>query len=177
MEAFDWSAGVYAAATMGSETTAAATGKVGVVRRDPMAMIPFCGYNMADYFGHWLKIGRTLAHPPKIFTINWFRTDGNGKFIWPGFGENMRVLKWMVERCQGTAQSVKTQIGLMPKFENLNWTGLESFGPEQFAMATSLDTDEWRAELRMHDELLDSFAGRLPVELRARRSELDRVFS
>ena len=175
-ESFDWASGVYAAATMGSETTAAATGKLGVVRRDPMAMIPFCGYNMADYFAHWLNIGRTIAHPPKIFTVNWFRTEESGKFVWPGFGENMRVLKWVVERCEGTAEAARTAVGLVPKFENLSWTGLESFGPDRFAKVTSLEAAEWRAELGMHDQLLGSFAARLPQELRARRGELGNAF-
>jgi phosphoenolpyruvate carboxykinase (GTP) len=176
-EAFDWNSGVYVAATMGSETTAAATGKVGVVRRDPMAMIPFCGYNMADYFTHWLKIGRAVKQAPRIFCVNWFRTDEKGRFIWPGFGENLRVLKWIVERCQGKAQAEKTPIGFVPKFGDLNWTGLESFGPDQFAKATSLEKSQWKRELQMHDELLDSFAGKLPSELKSRRDELERDFA
>jgi len=176
LEAFDWNSGVYVGATMGSETTAAATGKVGVVRRDPMAMIPFCGYNMADYFAHWLKMGRAVAHPPRIFCVNWFRTDDQGKFIWPGFGENMRVLKWIVERCQGKADAVKTPIGLVPRFDDFSWVGLESFTPERFAQAARLDAQEWRAELKMHDELLNAFAARLPEEIRARRNELGEAF-
>ena len=176
LEAFDWNSGVYVGATMGSETTAAATGKVGVVRRDPMAMIPFCGYNMADYFAHWLKMGRAVAHPPRIFCVNWFRTDDQGRFIWPGFGENMRVLKWIVERCQGKADAVKTPIGLLPRFNDFSWVGLESFTAERFAQAARLDAQEWRAELKMHDELLNAFAARLPEEIRARRNELGEAF-
>ena len=176
MESFDWASGVYVAATMGSETTAAATGKVGVVRRDPMAMIPFCGYNMADYFAHWLKIGEKLAKAPKIFCVNWFRTDEQGRFIWPGFGENLRVLKWMVERCAGQAEAQKTPIGLVPKFEHLTWSGLDSFGAEDFAKATSLERQHWKSELKMHDELLDSFQGKLPAPLKSRRAELERDF-
>jgi phosphoenolpyruvate carboxykinase (GTP) len=176
MEAFDWASGVYTAATMGSETTAAATGKVGVVRRDPMAMIPFCGYNMADYFAHWLKLGRSLKQPPRIFCVNWFRTDDKGKFIWPGFGENLRVLKWIVERCQGKAHATKTAVGEVPDFDDLSWAGLESFGAEQFAKVTSLEKSQWKAELKMHDELLDSFASKLPGELKSRRQELGRAF-
>jgi phosphoenolpyruvate carboxykinase (GTP) len=176
MESFDWPSGVYVAATMGSETTAAATGKVGVVRRDPMAMIPFCGYNMADYFAHWLKLGRGLKQTPRIFCVNWFRTDESGKFIWPGFGENLRVLKWIVERCQGKAQGVKTPIGFVPQFDDLSWAGLEGFGADQYAKATSLDPSAWKAELKMHDELLESFEGKLPGELKLRRTELGRLF-
>jgi phosphoenolpyruvate carboxykinase (GTP) len=175
MEAFDWASGVYAAATMGSETTAAATGKVGVVRRDPMAMIPFCGYNMADYFAHWLKLGRAVKQPPRIFCVNWFRTDEKGRFIWPGFGENLRVLKWIVERCQGKAHATKTAIGYVPDFNDLSWAGLESFGPEQFAQVSALEQSQWKAELKMHDELLESFAAKLPGELKARRQELERA--
>ncbi len=176
-EAFDWNAGVYMAATLGSETTAAATGKVGVVRRDPMAMIPFCGYNMADYFSHWLKLGRSVKHAPRVFCVNWFRTDEKGKFIWPGFGENLRVLKWIVERCRGKAKAVDTPIGRVPQFDDLSWAGLESFGRERFAQATSLEKSEWQSELKMHDELLNSFASRLPAELKKRRSELGGAFS
>ena len=177
-EAFDWDAGVYMAATMGSETTAAATGKVGVVRRDPMAMIPFCGYNMADYFGHWLKLGRSVgAKAPKIYCVNWFRKDDNGKFIWPGFGENMRVIRWIVERCQNKAQGQKTPIGVVPAFDDLSWTGLESFGKDHYAKVSSVDKASWDRELVMHDELLISFAARLPKELAQRRESLGKSFA
>ena len=176
LEAFDWDSGVYVGATMGSETTAAATGKVGVVRRDPMAMIPFCGYNMADYFAHWLKLGKSVAHAPRIFCVNWFRTDEQGRFVWPGYGENLRVLKWMVERCQGKALGMETPIGVVPRFEDLTWTGLESFGRDRFARVISLEPREWKAELGMHDQLLGSFGARLPAELGARRSKLGREF-
>ncbi|MCC6474154.1 MAG: phosphoenolpyruvate carboxykinase (GTP) [Burkholderiales bacterium] len=177
VESFSWAAGVYLGATLGSETTAAATGAVGVVRRDPMAMIPFCGYNMADYFAHWLKIGASVARPPRIFCVNWFRTDENGKFIWPGYGENMRVLKWMVERCQGSAQGVKTAIGYVPSFDDLTWKGLESFGKERFERVTSIDASAWRAELKLHGSHLDAFEARMPAPLKARRTELDRSFA
>jgi len=169
VEAFSWTDGVYLAATMGSETTAAATGKVGVVRRDPMAMIPFCGYNMADYFSHWLKLGRKTAKRPHVFCVNWFRTDANGRFIWPGFGENMRVLKWIVERCEGRAHARETPIGWVPEFEDLEWKGLESFSHEQFNAAMAIKHDEWELELTAHDELFDTLKGRLPRELQLRR--------
>jgi len=173
-EAFDWDAGVYIAATMGSETTAAATGKVGVVRRDPMAMIPFVGYNMGDYFSHWLKLGRSAPKRPRIFCVNWFRTDGNGRFIWPGFGENMRVLKWIVERCQGVARAVDTPIGRVPDFADLEWKGLESFDGEKFKRVSSVDHADWMRELKLHDELLQLLGSRLPPELSSRRQALER---
>ena len=175
LEAPDWDAGVYLGATMGSETTAAATGKVGVVRRDPMAMIPFVGYNMADYFGHWLKVGAALAHKPRVFLVNWFRTDANGKFVWPGYGENMRVLKWVVDRCQGRAQGVPTPLGLVPAYEHLEWSGLERFSREQFATVTAIRPDEWQDELRSHDELFGTMRDRLPRALAARREAIGKA--
>src|SRR6266487_2906209 len=156
-EAFDWDSGVYIAATMGSETTAAATGKVGVVRRDPMAMIPFVGYNMGDYFNHWLKLGRSVSKRPRIFCVNWFRTDAQGKFIWPGFRENMRVLKWIVERCQGKAHGCETPIGRVPDFADVEWSGLEGFDDEKFRRVSSVDSSEWKRELKLQDELLRLF--------------------
>jgi phosphoenolpyruvate carboxykinase (GTP) len=176
VESFDWDSGVYLAGTMGSETTAAATGKVGVVRRDPMAMIPFIGYNVGDYFNHWLKLGRSVPERPRIFGVNWFRTDANGKFIWPGFGENMRVLKWIVERCQGKAQAVKTAIGYVPQFGDLEWKGLEGFGDEQFRKVTSIDPNAWRQELKYHDEILGLVGPRLPREMAAKRDALGQAF-
>jgi phosphoenolpyruvate carboxykinase (GTP) len=169
VEAFSWTDGVYLAATMGSETTAAATGKVGVVRRDPMAMIPFVGYNMADYFGHWLKLGRAAEYRPRVFCVNWFRTDANGGFIWPGFGQNMRVLKWIVERCQGRASARETSIGWVPEYENIEWKGLESFTREQFRAVMAIKHDEWELELAAHDELFETLVRRLPRELQLRR--------
>jgi phosphoenolpyruvate carboxykinase (GTP) len=146
-QAADWEAGVYLAATTGSETTAAATGVVGQVRRDPMAMLPFCGYNMNDYFEHWLSFGAKLGqHAPQIFGVNWFRKDDNGKFMWPGYGDNMRVLKWMVDRIQGQAEARTTAIGFMPHFDDIDWSGLVDFTMERFEKLMAIDSDKWTVE-------------------------------
>ena len=171
-ESFNWDSGVYAGATMGSETTAASTGAVGVVRRDPMAMLPFCGYNMADYFTHWLEMARKLNNPPRIFSVNWFRLSKDGKFLWPGFGENMRVLKWVIERCRGQANAQQTPIGWMPRFEDLDWRGLENFSREEFAELMSLDTNLLRKELTEHDALFKKLEQRLPRKLQLEREML-----
>src|SRR6478735_8664039 len=173
VEAPNWEDGVYMAATLGSETTAAITGKVGVVRRDPMAMLAFCGYNMADYFGHWLKMGRAVKHPPRIFRVNWFRRDAHGRFIWPGFGENMRVLQWVVERCQGRGRGVETPLGIMPRFEDLNWHGLETkLTPAQYAELSRIDLAAWQDELKSHDELFEKLGAHAPSALDARRGRM-----
>ena len=172
VEAPSWEEGVYMAATLASETTAAITGKVGVVRSDPMAMLAFCGYNMGDYFAHWLKMGTGVAHAPKIFRVNWFRRDAQRKFIWPGFGENMRVLQWIVERCQGRAKGAETPLGTMPHHDDLNWDGLDKFGPEEFAELCRVDLADWKVELESHDKLFGKLAAHLPPALKARRNTM-----
>jgi len=172
VEAPNWEDGVYMGATLGSETTAAITGKVGVVRRDPMAMLAFCGYHMGDYFSHWLKMGKAVSRPPRIFRVNWFRKDANGKFIWPGFAENMRVLKWIVDRCGGRAQGVETALGVIPRYEDLHWAGLERFERARYEEIARVDEQAWGVELKSHDELFGNLAGRLPAALEVRRGSL-----
>jgi phosphoenolpyruvate carboxykinase (GTP) len=172
-ETRDWEHGVFVGATMGSETTAAATGQVGVVRRDPMAMLPFCGYNMADYFAHWLRVGRALPRPPAIFHVNWFRTGEGGRFLWPGFGENLRVLLWMIDRVKGTAGAVETPVGLVPTPDALNLDGLPLSRGEVDALLR-VDREEWAAEVPEIRGFFERFGARLPAELSRGLSSLER---
>jgi phosphoenolpyruvate carboxykinase (GTP) len=171
VEAASWQEGVYKAATMGSETTAAAAGKVGEVRRDPFAMLPFCGYHVGDYFAHWLAMGAAVPNPPKIFNVNWFRTDAAGRFAWPGFGQNMRVLQWIVDRCHARGHAVETPLGLEPAYGDLNWAGLE-FPPERFAQVMHVDRSLWTRELAAHDELFAKLGAKRPPALAAERNRL-----
>jgi len=171
MQSFNWAHGVYLGATMGSETTAAATGQAGVVRRDPMAMLPFCGYDMGDYFGHWLKIQGRLADPPPIFLVNWFRKGDDGKFLWPGYGENMRVLAWVLARAAGTAGAAETPLGFVPRAGDLDTTGLD-ITPDQVKKATSIDLKEWGPELESQGELFTKLERTLPAPIKLERELL-----
>ncbi len=164
-QSFNWIYGVYLAATLGSETTAASTSAVGQVRRDPFAMLPFCGYHMAAYFSNWLRFGRMINNPPRIFGVNWFRKDKEGKYLWPGFGENIRVLKWIVERANNHAKGVESPLGWMPRYEDLCWKGLEGFTREKFGELMAVDRDQWVGELLAHEELFMKLYDRLPKEL------------
>jgi len=149
---------------MGSEMTAAATGTIGKVRRDPMAMLPFCGYNMGEYFRHWIALQRNLSLTPRVFHVNWFRKDDKGKFIWPGYGENMRILKWIVDRARGRARAKETPIGWMPNYEDLDWTGLD-FSKELFEQLQKFDRKAWRSEVIGHEELFLDLHEGLPKEM------------
>jgi phosphoenolpyruvate carboxykinase (GTP) len=171
LESFDWTHGVYLGATMGSETTAAATGKVGVVRRDPMAMLPFCGYNMGHYFAHWLGMQNVLKNPPKVFMVNWFRKDGEGRFLWPGYGENIRVLKWIVERVNGRGAAERSAVGLKPAEGSLDLTGLE-IGGESLKEAMAVKPEEWAAELDSQEEFFKKLGASVPVQMDEQRKAL-----
>jgi phosphoenolpyruvate carboxykinase (GTP) len=172
-EARDWQHGVLVGASVASETTAAATGQVGVVRRDPMAMKPFAGYNFGDYWAHWLKVGAALKNPPRIFHVNWFRQNAAGKFLWPGFGENLRVLAWMLDRCAGQGGAVETPIGHMPRPGDLNTTGLD-ISPEALAELTAVPRDAWRQEMASFRSYLLEFGSHLPAALLAQVDDVER---
>jgi phosphoenolpyruvate carboxykinase (GTP) len=171
VEAKDWAHGVYMAATMASEATAAAENQA-AIRRDPMAMLPFCGYNMGDYFGHWLKLGASVKNPPKIFRVNWFRRDAQGKFMWPGFGENLRVLRWIVDRVKGRAGGRPVAEGTVPRYQDIDWTGLD-YSQAQFDALMDAEPGAELKELKSQDELLDRFGTRLPPAIRDVRRSLE----
>jgi phosphoenolpyruvate carboxykinase (GTP) len=163
-QSFNWNFGVYLAATMGSEMTAAAFGEIGKVRRDPFAMLPFMGYHIGSYINHWLKFGRDLPNSPRIFSVNWFRKDKDGQFLWPGFGQNMRVLKWIVQRVKGRASAVESPIGWMPRYKDIDWEGLDDFSKEDFANIMTVDREAWKQEILDHEELFSRMYDRLPKE-------------
>src|SRR3954468_1406197 len=175
-QAFDWEHGTYLGATMASETTAAATGAVGQVRRDPMAMLPFCGYNVGDYFRHWLTIGKRLSNPPLIFHVNWFRKGADGKFLWPGFGENMRVLKWIIDRCEGRAGANESPIGFIPQREDLGLIGADHIHDSQLGELLSVNPEEWKRELEGQKKFFDTLEPDMPERLRAEREKVEQRF-
>jgi phosphoenolpyruvate carboxykinase (GTP) len=171
-ESFSWTDGLYAAATMGSETTSAAAGRTGEVRRDPFAMLPFCGYHIGDYFDHWLEMGRQVSTPPRVFCVNWFRKGADGRYLWPGYGENMRVLNWIVERCRGRANAVESVLGWMPRRHDLEWSGLEGVSHAQFKELMSIQRESWIHELLLHEELFVKLYDKLPKEFVLKRELL-----
>jgi phosphoenolpyruvate carboxykinase (GTP) len=164
-QAFNWVHGVYLGATLGSEMTAAAVGQLGKVRRDPFAMLPFCGYHMGDYFDHWLEMRRSVTEIPRMFLVNWFRKDKDGNFLWPGFGDNMRVLKWIVDRCHGRIPAHETAVGWMPAWDDFETSGLENFTKEDFDRVMAINRDEWGHEIMLQDELYMNLYHRMPKEL------------
>ena len=171
-QAFDWKHGTYIGATMASETTAAATGAVGQVRRDPMAMLPFCGYNIGDYFRHWLEIGKRLTNPPLIFHVNWFRKSADGKFLWPGFGDNMRVLKWIIDRCEGGVGATESKIGYLPKVQDLDLDELSGISSDQIQELLTVKAEEWQKEITGQAKFFESLGGVVPKELETQRENL-----
>ena len=171
-QSLTWEHGVYMAATMGSEATAAAVNQA-AIRRDPMAMLPFCGYNMGDYWAHWLKLGQSLKNPPKIFRVNWFRKDSKGGFVWPGFGENMRILNWVVDRVNGKEEAAESPFGHMPKYQDINWTGLEEFGKESFAEVMNINRQAGKREVQEIKSYFETFEDRLPTEMEEQRVAFD----
>jgi phosphoenolpyruvate carboxykinase (GTP) len=173
-QSFDWEHGVFVGSIMASETTAAAAGKVGVVRRDPMAMLPFCGYHMGDYFAHWLEMGKKIKNPPKIFNVNWFRTDENGKFIWPGYGDNMRVLMWILDRCEGKVDAVETPLGFEPRAEDINTEGLDGIDTDTVKNLLDVDTSLWREEAAGIRKFYAKFGAKLPQELMKQLDALEK---
>ena len=177
LESHNWAQGVLLGAIMGAETTAAATGAVGVVRRDPMAMLPFCGYNMADYFGHWLNMGKKMKDPPKIFFINWFRKDEADQFLWPGFGDNIRALNWAIRRAQGdpSCKAAETPIGRVPRKEDLDLSGL-NISAEHFRKLVEVDRKDWEKELQDAKQFLEQFGSRLPAEIWKEFNRLKKQF-
>jgi phosphoenolpyruvate carboxykinase (GTP) len=170
-QAFNWQHGVFVGATIASERTAAQVGKLGEVRRDPMAMLPFCGYNMADYFRHWLNMGRRMARSPKVFHVNWFRQDENGKFLWPGFTENLRVLEWVLDRCNSTVGAVQTPIGYIPYASDIDMTGLK-LQPQALDELLKIDPAAWLEELKGIKKFFKQFGKNFPDELWQEYGEL-----
>ena len=170
-QSFNWQHGTFLGATLASETTAAATGKVGVLRRDPMAMLPFCGYNMGDYWGHWLEVGERMKSPPRIFRVNWFRTDDSGRYLWPGFGENLRVLRWILDRCEGRGEARETPIGWVPTRNALDRAGLDLSDGAMDALL-KVDAPEWVEAVHSQHDFFEKFGGRLPRGIREEHEAL-----
>jgi phosphoenolpyruvate carboxykinase (GTP) len=170
-QSFNWQHGTFLGATLASETTAAATGAVGVVRRDPMAMLPFCGYNMGDYWGHWLAMAKRATHPPKIFRVNWFQRNERGRFLWPGFGENLRILRWITERCKGNGQATETPIGYVPKASSLSGEGIE-ISKADVDQLVAVDREAWKNNLKSQSDFFDTFGDHLPAGIKEEHKAL-----